>query len=73
MPRSVVSLSASDCRVTVVESPSRKQSCFRASVVNTPVEAMQVAPSVLKALGLDPNELQSVQQEGTGAMPATQF
>jgi hypothetical protein len=46
---------------------------FVPSVVNTPVETMQVAPTVLKALGLDPNQLQSVQQEGTAVLPATQF
>ncbi len=46
---------------------------FRASLVNTPVQTMQVAPTVLKALGLDPNQLQSVQIEGTAVLPATQF
>jgi len=46
---------------------------FKASTVNTPVETMQVAPTILKALGLDPNQLQSVQQEGTAVLPATQF
>src|SRR5271166_641978 len=46
---------------------------FKASTINTPVETMQVAPTILKALGLDPNELQSVQQEGTAVLPATQF
>ena len=46
---------------------------FRPSLVNTPVETMQVAPTVLKALGLDPNQLQAVQLEGTSVLPATQF
>ncbi len=46
---------------------------FQQSSVNTPVETMQVAPTILKALGLDPNQLQSVQLEGTGMLPATQF
>jgi hypothetical protein len=46
---------------------------FHAGLVNTPVETMQVAPTVLKALGLDPNQLQSVQFEGTPVLPATQF
>ncbi len=46
---------------------------FRASAVNTPVQTMQVAPTILKALGLDPNQLQSVQMEGTAVLPATQF
>jgi len=46
---------------------------FKPSSINTPVTTMQVAPTVLKALGLDPNQLQSVQQEGTAVLPATQF
>ncbi len=46
---------------------------FRPSTINTPVETMQVAPTILRALGLDPNQLQSVQLEGTAALPATQF
>jgi len=46
---------------------------FQPSTINTPVETMQVAPTILKALGLDPNQLQSVQQEGTAVLPATQF
>jgi hypothetical protein len=46
---------------------------FTPSSVNTPVETMQVAPTVLRALGLDPSQLQSVQIEGTAVLPATQF
>ncbi len=46
---------------------------FKASTINVPVLTMQVAPTILKALGLDPNQLQSVQQEGTPVLPATQF
>jgi hypothetical protein len=46
---------------------------FQLSTINTPVETMQVAPTILKALALDPNQLQSVQQEGTAVLPATQF
>ncbi len=46
---------------------------FTASQVNTPVQTMQVAPTVLKALGLEPSQLQSVQIEGTAVLPATQF
>ena len=33
------------------------------------VETMQVAPTILKALGLDPNALESVQIEGTPVLP----
>ena len=46
---------------------------FQPSTINTPVQTMQVAPTILKALGLDPNQLQSVQMEGTAVLPATQF
>lgn len=38
---------------------------FKAATITSPVETEQVAPTILAALGLDPNELQSVQQEGT--------
>jgi hypothetical protein len=37
--------------------------------VTIPVTTMQVAPTILKALGLNPNALQSVQQEGTEVLP----
>jgi hypothetical protein len=42
---------------------------FTATTVTTPVETMEVAPTILKALGLNPNALQSVQQEGTAVLP----
>jgi predicted AlkP superfamily pyrophosphatase or phosphodiesterase len=38
-------------------------------VVKTPVATSQVAVSILKALGIDPSELQSVRQEGTQVLP----
>jgi arylsulfatase A-like enzyme len=38
-------------------------------VVKTPVDASQVAATVLKALGIDPNQLQAVQREGTRVLP----
>ena len=38
--------------------------------VTTPVTTMQVAPTILRALGLDPNDLQSVAIEGTQVLPA---
>jgi Type I phosphodiesterase / nucleotide pyrophosphatase len=40
-----------------------------AKVVKTPVATSQVAPSLLKALGVDPSELQSVRKEGTAVLP----
>ena len=39
------------------------------SVVKTAVTNQQVAPSILKALGLDPNALKAVQAEGTSVLP----
>ena len=38
-------------------------------VVKTPVATSQVAASLLKALGIDPSELQAVQNEGTEVLP----
>jgi Type I phosphodiesterase / nucleotide pyrophosphatase/Sulfatase len=39
------------------------------SVNNSWVETTQVAPTILDLLGLDPNALQAVQQEGTQVLP----
>ncbi len=38
-------------------------------VVQTPVATSQVAASILKALGIDPSELQAVRREGTPVLP----
>ncbi|MEM5387825.1 alkaline phosphatase family protein [Paraburkholderia phymatum] len=38
-------------------------------VVDMPVTNMQVAPTILKALGLDPDKLVAVQREGTKVLP----
>jgi hypothetical protein len=46
---------------------------FKAATVTSPVENMQVAPTILSALGLDPDKLQAVQQEGTQALPGLGF
>jgi hypothetical protein len=37
--------------------------------VYSPVETTQVAPTILEALRLDPNELDAVQDEGTQVLP----
>ncbi|WP_051481681.1 alkaline phosphatase family protein [Paraburkholderia nodosa] len=42
------------------------------NVVNTPVTNMQVAPTILKVLGLDPHKLVAVQREGTQVLPGLQ-
>jgi hypothetical protein len=39
----------------------------------SPVQTKQIAPTILHALGLDPNALQAVQQEGTPVLPGSQF
>jgi len=46
---------------------------FDRRTVTSPVETEQIAPTILKALGLDPNRLQAVQIEGTQVLPAVQF
>jgi arylsulfatase A-like enzyme len=53
--------------VLLVTNPS-----FRGQTVSTPVTTMQVAPTILKALGLDPNALDAVQKEGTSVLPEVQ-
>ncbi len=42
---------------------------FRPNTVTIPVTTMQIAPTILQVLGLDPYALQSVQQEGTAVLP----
>jgi hypothetical protein len=43
---------------------------FSPNTVTSPVETAQIAPTILLALGLDPNALQSVQMEHTQVLPA---
>lgn len=42
---------------------------LKAAVIKEPVTTMQVAPTILKALDFDPNELQAVRLEKTAALP----
>ena len=42
---------------------------FRARVVKSPVTTLQVAPTILHALHLDPDALMAVQLEGTSVLP----
>jgi len=42
---------------------------LRARTLSSPVTTMQVAPTILKALGLNPNALQAVVIEGTQTLP----
>jgi hypothetical protein len=46
---------------------------FQSRMVEDPVQTAQVAPTILMALGLDPNALQSVRREGTQVLPAISF
>jgi hypothetical protein len=46
---------------------------IKAASIGGLVQTTQVAPTILKALGLDPNELQAVKKEGTQALPALPF
>jgi hypothetical protein len=48
----------------VVSNPS-----LHSRVAKTPVATSQVAASLLKALGIDPSELQAVRKEGTEVLP----
>ncbi len=42
---------------------------LHARTVKTPVASSQVAPTILKALGIDPEQLNSVRKEGTEILP----
>jgi arylsulfatase A-like enzyme len=46
---------------------------FRASTVTGPVETLQIAPTILQALGLNPSSLQAVQLEDTQVLPGVSF
>jgi hypothetical protein len=50
--------------IMLVSNPS-----FTGATVTTPVQTKQVAPTILQALGLDPNSLQAVQKEHTQVLP----
>jgi type I phosphodiesterase/nucleotide pyrophosphatase len=46
---------------------------FQPRTVNTVVGTAQVAPTILDALGINPNALDAVRAEGTPVLPAVQF
>jgi hypothetical protein len=50
--------------ILLVSNPS-----FSDATVDSAVETAQIAPTILSALGLDPNSLQAVQKEGTQPLP----
>jgi hypothetical protein len=43
---------------------------FTAQTISAAVATTQVAPTIVQALGLDPNSLDAVKAEGTAALPA---
>lgn len=46
---------------------------FDAKTITSPVETMQVAPTILSALGLNPSALDAVKLEGTQELPGLPF
>jgi len=46
---------------------------FEPKTITGPVQTAQVAPTILKALGLNPNALQAVQKENTSSLPGLNF
>ena len=54
--------------ILVVSNPS-----FNPKTITSHVETTQAAPTILRALGLDPSRLESVQKEGTQALPGLSF
>jgi hypothetical protein len=54
--------------IMLVSNPS-----LQAKTITSFVETTQVAPTILKALGLDPNKLDAVQKEGTPVLPGLNF
>jgi Type I phosphodiesterase / nucleotide pyrophosphatase len=50
--------------IMLVSNPS-----ISSATVTSPVETMQIAPTILAALGLDPDKLIAVQKEGTQILP----
>ena len=54
--------------ILLVSNPS-----FEAKTVKAAVGTAQVAPTILKALGIDPRALDAVRAEGTGVLPALEL
>ena len=50
--------------IMLVSNPS-----MSSSTVTSPVETAQIAPTILAVLGLDPNKLTAVQEQGTQVLP----
>ena len=46
---------------------------FQSATIKTPVQTTQIAPTILKALGLNPRSLRAVQLEKTSVLPGLEF
>jgi len=46
---------------------------FEPKEMTAPVQTAQVATTILKALGLNPNALQAVQKDNTSVLPGLDF
>jgi hypothetical protein len=46
---------------------------YKAKTLHSFVETTQVAPTILKLLGFDPDELDAVRKEGTPVLPGIDF
>jgi hypothetical protein len=46
---------------------------LKAATITSPVQTAQIAPTILAALGLDPDALQAVRKEGTQVLPGPKF
>jgi hypothetical protein len=46
---------------------------FQATTITGPVQTLQIAPTILEALGLNPNSLEAVQLENTQVLPGVTF
>jgi len=65
-------LSADDLRVALLVVDGRRDSDGRGGegkIIGAPVDTTQIAPTILRVLGLDPSQLDAVGAEGTHSLP----
>ena len=62
-----------DTNVALIVSDPALRGCDAGRVIAAPVETKQVAPTILRALGLDPRALQAVAKEHTKTLPGLGF
>ena len=83
MPRVLVSQTSLPARIEARRAPGRSEPVnvmilvsnpgFQAKTITGPVETLQVAPTILEALGLDPDALDAARAEGTQVLPGLPF